>query len=138
MNYLGHLYFSDNHHPLMLANLFGDFVKGKDYSYLPDIVQKGVYLHREIDDFVDHHPLVTTTRIKLYKELPKVAGIAMDLYFDHLLAKNWDLYHKKPLDQFVNDFFEYALNEKSLNFQGQNFKYPPQFIHLLTIMDENN
>lgn len=39
----------------MIANLFGDFVKGKDYSYLPKIVQEGVFLHREIDDFIDQN-----------------------------------------------------------------------------------
>lgn len=138
MNYLGHLYFSDNYPPLMLANLFGDFVKGKDYSYLPKIVQKGVCLHREIDDFIDHHPLVTEVRLRLYKELPKVAGIAMDLYFDHLLAKNWSSYHKKSLTQFVDDFFKFALQEENLTFQQINFKYPSQFIHLLTNMKENN
>lgn len=122
----------------MLANLYGDFVKGKDYTYLPDIVQKGVSLHRKIDDFIDHHPLVTEIRLKLYKELPKVAGIAMDLYFDHLLAKNWDQYHQKPLGQFVEEFFEFALQEDNLTFQRINFKYPPQFIRLLTLMKENH
>src|SRR5690554_7679267 len=69
----------------MLANLFGDFVKGKDYTYLPQIIQDGVGLHRQIDDFVDRHPLVSELRLKLYKELPKIAGIAIDLFFDHLL-----------------------------------------------------
>ena len=51
MNYLGHLYLSGDQKDLMLANLFGDFVKGRDYSYLPQIVQTGVTLHREIDNF---------------------------------------------------------------------------------------
>lgn len=122
----------------MLANLYGDFVKGKDYTHLPNIVQEGVYLHRKIDDFIDHHPLVTKTRLKLYAELPKVAGIAIDLYFDHLLAKNWNQYHQKPLAQFVDEFFEYALQENHLTFNQINFRYPPQFIHLLTLMKENH
>lgn len=122
----------------MLANLYGDFVKGKDYTHLPDIVQKGVYLHRRIDDYVDHHPLVTEVRLKLYEELPKVAGIAMDLYFDHLLAKNWSIYHSKPLAQFVDDFFDFALQKENLTFPQINFSYPPQFIRLLTLMKENH
>ena len=32
MNFLGHLYFSHDDLALMQANLFGDFVKGKDLS----------------------------------------------------------------------------------------------------------
>lgn len=122
----------------MLANLYGDFVKGKDYTYLPDIVQKGVYLHRKIDDFIDHHPLVKEIRLKLYKELPKVAGIAMDLYFDHLLAKSWSQYHQQPLNQFIDDFFEFALQKENQTFQKINFSYPPQFIQLLTLIEEQS
>ena len=122
----------------MLANLYGDFVKGKNYTFLPEIVQKGVSLHRNIDNYIDHHPLVKEIRLKLYKELPKVAGIAIDLYFDHLLAKNWNAYHQKPLYQFVDDFFDFALQQKHLTFLNDDFKYPPQFIHLLTLMKERN
>ncbi len=138
MNYLGHLYFSEDHYPLMLANLYGDFVKGKNHTFLPEIVQKGVSLHRKIDHYIDHHPLVKEIRLKLYKELPKVAGIAVDLYFDHLLAKYWNVYHQKPLHQFVDDFFEFALQQEHLTFKKNNFKYPSQFIHLLTLMKEEN
>jgi hypothetical protein len=34
MNFLGHLYFSQDHQELMHANLFGDFVKGKHFDHL--------------------------------------------------------------------------------------------------------
>jgi len=70
----------------MNANLYGDFVKGRDYSKYPLIIQGGITLHREIDDFIDHHPLVLELLHELYAPLPKVAGIAIDLYFDHLLT----------------------------------------------------
>ena len=58
MNYLGHLYFSDNDHTLMLANLFGDFVKGKDLSAFQPEIQNGITLHRSIDNYIDSHPEV--------------------------------------------------------------------------------
>ena len=50
MNFLGHLYFSYDNHALMIANIFGDFVRGKDLSDYPEIIQKGITLHREIDN----------------------------------------------------------------------------------------
>ena len=68
----------------MLANLYGDFVKGKDLTNYSAIVQKGIHLNRSIDYFIDTHPAVTELRLSLYDKLPKVAGIAIDLYFDHL------------------------------------------------------
>ncbi len=134
MNYLGHLYFSKEKQDLMVANLFGDFVKGKDYSYLPEIVQQGVLLHRQIDDFIDRHPSVTQLRLKLYKELPKIAGIAIDLYFDHLLAKNWSEFHPKTLNQFVDDFLDYAMLSQNLKFNKPPFEYPENFRNLLNAL----
>jgi acyl carrier protein phosphodiesterase len=77
MNFLGHLYFSNNNLELMYANLFGDHVKGSDYSHFPEIVQTGISLHRSIDNYIDHHPKVVELMHKLYPELPKVTVIAM-------------------------------------------------------------
>jgi len=138
LNYLGHLYFSGDDYSLMLANLYGDFVKGKDYSYLPKIVQEGVLLHRNIDDYVDHHPHVTSLRLKLFKDLPKIAGIAIDLYFDHLLAKQWSQYHNQNLFEYIDCFFEYALNDTNLCFKENKFKYPDSFVNLLKVIHKHD
>ncbi|MEX1190320.1 MAG: ACP phosphodiesterase [Brumimicrobium sp.] len=141
MNFLGHLYLSGNHHNLMMANLYGDFVKGADYTYLPKIVQEGVTLHRQIDDFIDKNPLVLKfLNDTLYKELPKVATIAIDLYMDHLLAKNWKKFHHQSLNDFTKEFFNYALKPSNQLFseQGKVFKYPKEFIFLLQLMHEKS
>lgn len=106
MNYLGHLFFSKNDKQLMLANLFGDFVKGKDLSGYSAKVREGIVLHRAIDNYIDTHPAVLELLHELYAQLPKVAGIAVDLYFDHLLAKNWNRYHPQPLEEFLDQFYE--------------------------------
>ncbi len=140
MNYLGHLFFSNGDHQLMMANLFGDFVKGKDYTDLPDIIQKGVKLHREIDDFIDHHPEITKLRIHLYAKLPKIAGIAIDLYMDHILAKKWNNYSSVDLESFVNGFFEFALNPENQFIRERNkvYRYPKRYLDLLQLMNERN
>lgn len=106
MNYLGHLYLSNNDKTLMLNNLFGDFVKGRDLSHFPIEIQNGLILHRKIDDFIDHFPLVNELQHELYEELPKISSIAIDLFFDHLLAKNWKDYHSKEINQFLKEFYE--------------------------------
>ncbi|MFN6014756.1 MAG: ACP phosphodiesterase [Flavobacteriales bacterium] len=110
MNFLGHLYFSNNDHELMYANLFGDHIKGSQLDKFPSSVKKGILLHRKIDYFIDHHPAVIGLLHMLYHELPKVAGIAVDLYFDHLLAVNWNKYHTKDLDEFLVEFYTYVPN----------------------------
>lgn len=139
MNFLGHLFFSDNDHRLMHANLFGDFVKGKDLSKYPEIVQEGITLHRTIDSYIDHHPAIIELLHVLYEPLPKVAGIAVDLYFDHILAKRWNEYHPQPLNEFIDAFYEAPMedrdyfNERYLfmieKMKEKNWLYQYQFKH---------
>lgn len=101
MNYLGHLYLSGNDTGLMQANLYGDFVKGTGLSHLPETIQRGIRLHRSIDHFIDNHPVVHGLLPVLRPDLPKVARIAVDIYFDHLLAKHWEQFHPQPLDSYL-------------------------------------
>lgn len=105
MNFLGHLYFSNNDFSIMQPNLFGDFVKGKDLSMYPKKIQEGIYLHRKIDNYIDHHPAVLELIHELYAPLPKIAGIAVDLFFDHLLAKKWEEFHLMKLQDFIQQFY---------------------------------
>lgn len=108
MNYLGHLYLSGNDTALMQANLYGDFIKGSHLSHLPEVIQRGIQLHRSIDSFIDRHPVIHELLPILREELPKVAGIAIDIYFDHLLAKNWDHFHPQPLNDYLQAFYNHA------------------------------
>ena len=105
MNFLGHIYFSNNDSQLMYANLLGDYVKGSDYSHYPQKIREGIKLHRTIDNYIDHHPVVLELLHQLYAHLPKVSGIAVDLYFDHLLAKNWNSFHPTDLRTFTQHFY---------------------------------
>jgi acyl carrier protein phosphodiesterase len=107
MNFLGHLYFSNNDKDLMIANLFGDFVKGRNYSHFSTKVQQGIELHRKIDTYFDQHHAVMNLKLMLYKDLPKVAGVAVDLFFDHLLAKYWEDHHIIDYYEYLNDFYAY-------------------------------
>lgn len=130
MNFLGHLYFSGNNEKLMTANLLGDFVKGKDLSHLSSLSQKGIALHRKIDHYIDHHPEVIALMHEMYKDLPKIAGIAVDLIFDHLLAKNWNQFSDIPLNDYVSSYY------RSIHYNNPD--YPHFFQFVLKKMTEKN
>ena len=130
MNYLGHIYFSNNDPQLAVANLFGDFVKGKKYLEYPEYIQKGVLLHRKIDDYIDHHFKVLELIHKIRPQLPKVAPIAIDIYFDHLLARNWEQYHSTNLQDYLQDFYS--------NIDLRNEPYPDDFKHFVNLLIERN
>ena len=123
MNFLGHLYFSGTDKELMLANLFGDFVRGSKHGHFPEVIQKGIKLHRSIDFYIDNHPLVKELKYDLMSELPKVGPVAVDLFFDHLLARNWVDFHPTAYTSFLHDFYEHETD-----FQGH---YPKEFIEFM-------
>ena len=130
MNYLGHIYFSNNDPQLAVANLFGDFVKGKKYLEYPKHIQNGVLLHRKIDDFIDRHYEVIRLIHTIRGSLPKVAPIAVDIYFDHLLARNWGQYHPVPLPDFLQNFYS--------QIDLANEPYPDNFKHFMDVLIERN
>jgi acyl carrier protein phosphodiesterase len=130
MNYLGHLYLSNNDPKLMQANIYGDFVKGSDYLNLPTKIIQGIELHRSIDFFIDTHPSLDEIRRTLSKHLPKIYGIAIDIYFDHLLAKYWEEYHPVELSIYLNQFY------KNIDFDTKI--YNKKFLLFLTKTKEIN
>ncbi len=105
MNYLAHIYLSGDDEDLLVGNFMADGIKGKQYMKYPESIQRGILLHRFIDDFTDHHPICLETKIILRPKYHKLSPILSDIIYDHFLAKNWDKYHPKPLRDFVDEFY---------------------------------
>ena len=83
MNVLAHIYLSGDSEKIIIGNYIGDYVKGKDYLKYPDLVRKGIILHRHIDGFTDRHPVVHPGRepehvdgSSLRRERAKVSSLA--------------------------------------------------------------
>ena len=73
----------------------------KALSNYPEYIQKGIRIHREIDSFTDSHPLVKKGTKRLHPNYGKFAGIIVDIFYDHLLADNWEQYSEIPLVEFA-------------------------------------
>ena len=50
MNYLAHAYLSFNDPDILIGNMISDHVKGKKKFDLPEKIQRGITLHRNIDE----------------------------------------------------------------------------------------
>ena len=122
MNFLAHLYLSGNNEPLRIGNFIADSVKGSSYRDFPEGIQKGILLHRAIDDYSDHHPVFAKSVQRLRPKYRKYSGVIVDIFYDHFLAKNWKEYSDKPLEQFSGEVHTLMLKnilfmpEKSLMF----------------------
>lgn len=111
MNYLAHLYLARPDPEAMLGALLGDFVFGRaaleDYS---PVVRREILVHRRVDRYTDDHPLVVEARGLFGDGLRRYAGIALDVYYDHCLARDWPRYSDMPLDAFTARFYRYLLS----------------------------
>ena len=126
MNFLGHLYLSGNDPLVMVGNFMADAVKGRDLSsYHPDL-QRGIRLHRRIDSFTDQHPITAIGRERVRAHCGKYAGVALDLFYDHLLAREWERFHAEPLTAFAQRCYRLLHIEQAL--------LPERTLHMLPYM----
>lgn len=122
MNYLAHIYLSGDNRLVQIGNFVGDAVKGNTYNDYPEAVRYGILLHREIDDFADHHPVVKEAVLLLKETFGRYSGVLVDIYFDHFLAVDFKQYSGVPLRGFASRFyFALVLNYACLPPRFKNF-----------------
>jgi acyl carrier protein phosphodiesterase len=71
-------------------------------------------MHRKIDSFTDSHPLTFEAKALFRSETRRFAGIALDVFYDHVLAKEWQQYSAMPLDEFTQRFYRALLERRHL------------------------
>lgn len=103
MNVLAHALLAGNDTALRLGGAMGDFVHGTPGDHLPPGVRQGIYLHRAIDSFTDAHDEVRAARERLPPPFRRYAGILLDMWFDHCLARDFDRWSDQPLDRYAMD-----------------------------------
>lgn len=101
MNFLAHLYLSGNLPELMVGNFIADHVKGNQIELFDAGVKDGIMLHRSIDAYTDGHQVVRESVMRLRPAFRKYAGVIVDIYYDHFLARNWSTYSETSLEDFT-------------------------------------
>src|SRR5215470_5364172 len=100
MNHLAHALLAGPDADLLLGSLLGDFWRGAPDPAWPAGVGAGVVLHRKIDVYTDSHPVVAEARALFGAPWRRYAGILIDIYFDHALARAWPRHGPEPLEAF--------------------------------------
>ncbi|MEJ2764311.1 ACP phosphodiesterase [Photobacterium sp. MCCC 1A19761] len=103
MNFLAHLHLADHCRSHLAGNLLADFVRGDPDRVYSREVANGIRLHRFVDSYIDAMPEVLRCRELFSPQTRRVSGIALDITWDHFLARHWQRYHALPLAAFVND-----------------------------------
>jgi len=106
MNFLAHIYLSQDDPNITIGNFIADGIRGKDYKSYPKDIQIGILLHRHIDTFTDAHPIVRQSTKRLHENYSHYSGVIVDILYDHFLAKNWSDYSNTPLPEYVDNFYK--------------------------------
>lgn len=103
MNWLAHLVLAGDEPIARVGQLAGDFVRGREIDTLIPELRAAVLAHRALDAFADAHPAMRAARARVVGPLRRWAPVLCDVFFDHLLARDFEsLGPGSGLDGFVD------------------------------------
>jgi acyl carrier protein phosphodiesterase len=102
MNFLAHLWLSEQARLPLAGAILGDTLRGALPADMPAPLLQSVQLHRHVDAATDRHPRVRAARATFADGQRRYAGILLDVLYDHLLARQWRDYSPEPLDDFAH------------------------------------
>jgi acyl carrier protein phosphodiesterase len=108
LNHIAHFLLAPHTDAGAAGTLLADFhrgVIGGSDELNPDVAA-AIALHRAVDGFVDRHPLVSGARRLFAQEHRRYSGVALDLYFDHCLARDWHAHASTPFDAFIASTYQ--------------------------------
>lgn len=108
MNLVAHQLLSFNEPAIQAGNHLGEVVKGKITGF-PQLICKGIALHRHIDSFTDNHYIVKKSTLRLHKDYKKYAPILVDIFYDYLLIKNWKKFSEINFNTFKQQCYKTLL-----------------------------
>ncbi len=108
MNWLAHLYLSEPNTEFRLGNVMTDALKGQRWPGMSGDFISGINCHHEIDFYTDRNAIVDRSKSRLEGN-PRLRGIVVDVFYDHLLTLNWQTYEEVPMREFLDNFYKQAL-----------------------------
>ncbi|WKE65635.1 ACP phosphodiesterase [Gallaecimonas kandeliae] len=130
MNFLAHLHIADHCDSSLLGNLLGDFVKGEPQAQLAPKLAAGVMLHRFVDSYSDSHRLTRAAKELFPGRARRFSPIALDMFWDHCLARRWADFHPESLRAFCQN--------AELLIQGEHSgDLPPRYLQVSASMWRN-
>ena len=109
MNWLAHLLLSPSDIHARIGNLAADIVRQDVWAGAPEAAAKGLRLHTLIDAFTDGHAVVRDS-VQRLGSTGRLRPVVVDIAYDHVLARRWDVCMPESLDVFAERFFEEAFD----------------------------
>ena len=110
----------------MIGNFIADHIKGSAWKKFPEEIKNGILLHRFIDDYTDHHPVVEKSKARLRNQFHKYTPVIVDVYYDHFLASLWNQYSDELLFDYSQRVYKIILTQNEI--LPERTKYILQFM----------
>jgi acyl carrier protein phosphodiesterase len=130
INYLAHAYLSFNHPEVLVGNMISDFVKGRKKLDYPAAIQRGIALHRAIDQFTDTHEATREAKEVFRPAYRLYSGAVVDVIYDHFLAADENEFTEKSLHDFSQQVY--------MTLHQYQPHLPERFAGMLPYMKEQN
>jgi len=130
MNFLAHLVLSPKETDFICGNIAADFLRGSDRKFVSKGVQSGISMHQFVDQFTDTHVLVKTSKDRLKKHFRLFSGVLIDVFYDHFLAKDFELIANISLEEFCEYIYE--------TLEKNTSELPPKLRQFVPVMIREN
>lgn len=110
--------------------MISDFVKGKKKLDFPPDIQKGIALHRAIDQFTDTHEATRAAKEVFRPAYRLYSGAVVDVIYDHFLASDESEFSEKSLHDFSQQVYH--------TLQQHELHLPERFAGMFPYMKEQN
>jgi len=107
MNWLAHVFLSEERVDFQIGNFLADPMKGKLWESASDDMVKGVKVHQLIDSYTDSHQVVSQSKTRL-RERGLLKSVVIDLTYDYLLTKHWNRFCSISLKEYTDSFYYQA------------------------------
>jgi acyl carrier protein phosphodiesterase len=114
MNYLAHFALAHPQGLARLGGLIGDFLKGDVVGIYPRDIEIEIILHRRIDSWTDRHELPRKIKRLFPEKQRRFVPILLDIYWDYLLMRHWDLAARGPFEAFAEETYNMLLRHRDL------------------------
>jgi acyl carrier protein phosphodiesterase len=130
MNWLAHFYLSKPDSAFRIGNVLPDMLRLPELEALPVIYQEGIARHRAIDSFTDSHPVVRRSIARFSPRFRRFGGVFTDVFYDHFLVRDWDLYNDIPLNEYIEQIYA--------SFEPHRQQIPPRAFMVLEAMKKSD
>ena len=110
MNWIAHIFLSEQNIDFQIANYLADPLKGRSWEGANEHIKKGMFIHKIIDSYTDKHKQFIKSKERL-GEKGLLKAVVIDLSYDYLLTKNWDKFCNISQKEFL-DTFHYKATKK--------------------------